>query len=72
MKKIIAMKSCGAGNFSVTRYHIADALVDRAVDGEQVINSKCLCLHMSFFTLHRLSGYQLLYFLEPVEGYELV
>ncbi|XP_056358260.1 centrosomal protein of 295 kDa [Oenanthe melanoleuca] len=35
VRKIIAMKSCGAGNFSVTRYHIAEALVDRAVDGEQ-------------------------------------
>uniref|UniRef100_A0A8C3QEM5 ALMS motif domain-containing protein n=1 Tax=Cyanoderma ruficeps TaxID=181631 RepID=A0A8C3QEM5_9PASS len=35
VKKIIAMKSCGAGNFSVTRYHIAEALVDREVDGEQ-------------------------------------
>ncbi|NWZ78208.1 CE295 protein, partial [Poecile atricapillus] len=29
------MKSCGAGNFSVTRYHIAEALVDREVDGDQ-------------------------------------
>ncbi|XP_014108215.1 PREDICTED: centrosomal protein of 295 kDa [Pseudopodoces humilis] len=35
VKKIIAMKSCGAGNFSVTRYHIAEALVDREVDGDQ-------------------------------------
>ncbi|NXO23658.1 CE295 protein, partial [Cisticola juncidis] len=29
------MKPCGAGNFSVTRYHIAEALVDREVHGEQ-------------------------------------
>ncbi|KAI1242057.1 hypothetical protein IHE44_0005573 [Lamprotornis superbus] len=29
------MKSGGAGNFSVTRYHIAEALVDRAVDAKQ-------------------------------------
>ncbi|XP_077030096.1 centrosomal protein of 295 kDa isoform X2 [Agelaius phoeniceus] len=35
VKKILAMKPCGAGNFSVTRYHIAEALVDREVDGEQ-------------------------------------
>ncbi|XP_064575007.1 centrosomal protein of 295 kDa [Zonotrichia leucophrys gambelii] len=35
LKKILAMKPCGAGNFSVTRYHIAEALVDREVDGEQ-------------------------------------
>ncbi|XP_039912334.1 centrosomal protein of 295 kDa isoform X3 [Hirundo rustica] len=35
VKKIIAMKPCGAGNFSVTRYHIAQALVDREVAGEQ-------------------------------------
>ncbi|XP_071288867.1 centrosomal protein of 295 kDa [Agelaius tricolor] len=35
VKKILAMKACGAGNFSVTRYHIAEALVDREVDGEQ-------------------------------------
>ncbi|XP_066197413.1 centrosomal protein of 295 kDa isoform X1 [Sylvia atricapilla] len=35
VKKIIGMKPCGAGNFSVTRYHIAEALVDREVDGEQ-------------------------------------
>ncbi|KAM7066032.1 centrosomal protein of 295 kDa isoform 1-T1 [Acridotheres tristis] len=35
VKKIIAMKSGGAGNFSVTRYHIAEALVDRAVDAKQ-------------------------------------
>ncbi|XP_068037609.1 centrosomal protein of 295 kDa isoform X2 [Anomalospiza imberbis] len=35
VKKILAMKPCGAGNFSVTRYHIAEALVDREVDGGQ-------------------------------------
>ncbi|XP_030921856.1 centrosomal protein of 295 kDa [Geospiza fortis] len=35
VKKILAVKPCGAGNFSVTRYHIAEALVDREVDGEQ-------------------------------------
>ncbi|KAF2982445.1 hypothetical protein EK904_014899 [Melospiza melodia maxima] len=35
VKKILAMKPCGAGNFSVTRYHIAEALVDREVGGEQ-------------------------------------
>ncbi|XP_041343092.1 centrosomal protein of 295 kDa isoform X5 [Pyrgilauda ruficollis] len=35
VKKILGMKPCGAGNFSVTRYHIAEALVDREVDGEQ-------------------------------------
>ncbi|XP_063250548.1 centrosomal protein of 295 kDa isoform X2 [Prinia subflava] len=35
VKKIIAMKPCGAGNFSVTRYHIAEALVDREVHREQ-------------------------------------
>ncbi|NWR50841.1 CE295 protein, partial [Regulus satrapa] len=29
------MKPCGASNFSVTRYHIAEALVDREVDAEQ-------------------------------------
>ncbi|NXL12879.1 CE295 protein, partial [Setophaga kirtlandii] len=29
------VKPCGPGNFSVTRYHIAEALVDREVDGEQ-------------------------------------
>ncbi|NWR96816.1 CE295 protein, partial [Motacilla alba] len=29
------VKPCGAGNFSVTRYHIAEALVDREVEGEQ-------------------------------------
>ncbi|NXN77862.1 CE295 protein, partial [Bombycilla garrulus] len=28
-------KPCGAGNFSVTRYHIAEALVDREMDIEQ-------------------------------------
>ncbi|XP_030819321.1 centrosomal protein of 295 kDa [Camarhynchus parvulus] len=35
VKKILAVKPCGAGNFSVTRYHIAEALVDREVNGEQ-------------------------------------
>ncbi|XP_066031788.1 centrosomal protein of 295 kDa isoform X2 [Chamaea fasciata] len=35
VKKIIGMKPCGAGNFSVTRYHIAEALVDREADEEQ-------------------------------------
>ncbi|XP_053790250.1 centrosomal protein of 295 kDa isoform X3 [Vidua chalybeata] len=35
VKKILAMKPCGADNFSVTRYHIAEALVDREVDGGQ-------------------------------------
>ncbi|NWV17914.1 CE295 protein, partial [Origma solitaria] len=29
------MKPSGAGKFSLTRYHISEALVDRAVDGEQ-------------------------------------
>ncbi|NWI06908.1 CE295 protein, partial [Tichodroma muraria] len=29
------MKPCGAGNFSVTRYHIGEALVDREVEGDQ-------------------------------------
>ncbi|XP_048150504.1 centrosomal protein of 295 kDa isoform X4 [Corvus hawaiiensis] len=35
VKKIVAMKPSGAGNFCVTRYHISEALVDREVDGEQ-------------------------------------
>lgn len=52
MKKIIAMKSGGAGNFSVTRYHIAEALVDRAVDAKQVINSKCLCYSLTYMFLY--------------------
>ncbi|NWU31104.1 CE295 protein, partial [Dyaphorophyia castanea] len=29
------MKPSGPGNFSVTRYHISEALVDKEVDGEQ-------------------------------------
>lgn len=70
MKKIIAMKSCGAGSFSVTRYHIAEALVDREVDGEQVINSKCLCYNLTYMFLYLayvvwISDYILLDFLEP-------
>lgn len=52
MKKIIAMKPCGAGNFSVTRYHLAEALVDREVDGEQVINSRCLCYSLTYMFLY--------------------
>nr|XP_021400656.1 centrosomal protein of 295 kDa isoform X3 [Lonchura striata domestica] len=35
VKKILGMKTCGADNFSVTRYHIAEALVDREVEGGQ-------------------------------------
>ncbi|XP_030125202.4 centrosomal protein of 295 kDa isoform X2 [Taeniopygia guttata] len=35
VKKILAMKTCGADNFSVTRYHIAEALVDREVERGQ-------------------------------------
>lgn len=68
MKKILAVKPCGAGNFSVTRYHIAEALVDREVDGEQVINSNCLCCSHTFMFLYTafIVWYQLLDFLEAV------
>lgn len=52
MKKILAMKTCGADNFSVTRYHIAEALVDREVEGGQVINSKYLCYSVTFMFLY--------------------
>lgn len=52
MKKIVAMKPSGAGNFSITRYHISEALVDREVDGEQVINSKCLCYRLTYMFLY--------------------
>lgn len=53
MKKITAVKPCGAGNFSVTRYHIAEALVDREVNGEQVINSQVFVLQSYIYvSLH--------------------
>ncbi|XP_050190040.1 LOW QUALITY PROTEIN: centrosomal protein of 295 kDa [Myiozetetes cayanensis] len=35
VKKIPLVKPCGAGNFSVTRYHISGPYVDREVDEEQ-------------------------------------
>ncbi|XP_064501126.1 centrosomal protein of 295 kDa isoform X4 [Pseudopipra pipra] len=35
VKKIPLVKPCGSGNFSVTRYHISGAYVDREVDEEQ-------------------------------------
>ncbi|XP_032063483.1 centrosomal protein of 295 kDa [Aythya fuligula] len=34
-KKIPAVKAYGAGNFSITRYHISEPYVDREMDGEQ-------------------------------------
>ncbi|XP_066845985.1 centrosomal protein of 295 kDa isoform X3 [Anser cygnoides] len=35
VKKVPAVKASGAGNFSITRYHISEPYVDREKDGEQ-------------------------------------